>query len=258
MNAEPPKSRFQMVINRGGPVMPDVRRRGDDRNEMASGIFINSGCLFGIAKQAYERAKADTEHDRSHKSNDPLISIVFAAAAAEAFINEIGELASHPTIPPPASGPEPDEVQNVASLLSEVEDAHGTTKLKFLLGKLALSGKTFDKGVDPYQDFAILIELRNSLIHLKFDRIESIKIDAVSVRHPSVIDKLRSKNVLAEFESGENTIASWLLRVATPAVARWACNATAGIVKDILASIPESELRGTVDILYSRNFAPIP
>ena len=226
---------------------------------MASGMFINSGCLLGMAKQAYERAKLAAKHDRSHESLDPLISIVFGAAAGEAFINEIGELAAQPAGSFPGFGPEPEGVQNVARLLSEVEDARGTTNLKFLLAKLALSGQPFDRGTNPYQDFAILIELRNSLMHLKFDRIESLNINEVRIHHPPVISKLRSKSVLAQFDSGENTAASWLLKVSTPAVARWSCNATAAIVKDIVESIPASELRQKADLFYYQfdAFSPV-
>lgn len=219
-----------------------------------SGMFVNSGCLFGIAKQAYERAKAATGHDRSHESNKPLISIVFAAAAGEAFMNEIGELAGQRAL-----APQPEEVRSLAHLLSEVEDARGSTNLKVLIAKLALAGKTFDKGLNPYQDFAILIELRNSLMHLKIDRIERVKINEIRVHHPGVIDKLRSKNVLAQFENDRNAVASWLIRISTPAMARWSCNATVGIVKDIVESIPASELREEVDLFYYHfaAFAPV-
>jgi hypothetical protein len=222
-------------------------------------MFINSGHLFGIAKQAYERAKAAAKHDRSHESNESLIAIVFAAAAGEAFINEIGELASQPTGFFPELGPEPEQVRTLAGLLSEVEDVRGTTNLKYLLGKLALSGKTFDKGANPYQDFAVLMDLRNSLMHLKFDRIESVKINEVHIRYPGVIAKLQSQNILAQFEDDDNAVASWVLRVSTPAVARWACNATASIVKDIVESIPDSELRRKADLCYYRfdAFAPV-
>jgi hypothetical protein len=222
-------------------------------------MFINSGCLFGIAKQAYERAKAGAKHDRSHESNEPLIAIVFAAAAGEAFINEIGELASQPAGSFPELGPEPGQVQTLAGLLSEVEDARGTTNLKYLLGKLALSGKTFDKGANPYQDFAILMDLRNSLMHLKFDRIESVKINEVRIHYPGVVAKLRSRNVLAQFEDDDNAVASWVFRISTPAVARWGCNATAAMVKDIVESIPDSELRRKADLFYYRfhAFAPV-
>jgi hypothetical protein len=224
---------------------------------MASGTFVNSGYLFGIAKKAYERAKVAAKHERSHESLDPLISIVFAAAAGEAFISEIGELAQSAGVL--GVGSEPREVQSVARVLSEVEDARGTTNLKFLLAKLALAGEPFDKGTNPYQDFAILIEVRNSLMHLKFDRIELVKTNELSIRHPPVITKLRSKNVLADVEGGENTVTSWLLKISTPAVARWSCNATAAIVKDIVESIPASDLREKANLFYYRFdvFSPV-
>jgi len=79
-------------------------------------MFINSGCLFGIAKQAYERTKAAARHDRSDESNQPLISIVFAAAAGEAFINEIRELASQPSERPEPrrEAPSPEEAPAVS------------------------------------------------------------------------------------------------------------------------------------------------
>lgn len=228
-------------------------------SESVSGMFINSGSLFSIAKQAYERAKVVAEQDRAYVPNEPLIAVVFAAAAGEAFINEIGELASQSSGLFPDAGNEPDQVQNAAHLLKEIEDARGTTNLKFLLCKLALTGKTFDKGTNPYQDFAILSELRNSLMHLKFDRIGSRKVNEISVRHPGVIDKLRSKNILAQFADDENAIMTWLNRVSTTAVARWSCNATAAIVKDIVEAIPSSELRSKADLFYYRfdAFAPV-
>ena len=218
-----------------------------------TGMFINSGCLFGIAKQAYERAMAETEDDdRSWKSQEPLISVLFAAATLEAFVNEIGEMASQPSFPDPEFGQDPAQVQNLAYLLSEVIDARGNINLKFLTAKLALTGKTFDKGMNPYQDFAILIDLRNSLMHLKFDRINSIKVNEVDIVHPNVINKLQSKNILAQFDNGENAAATWFMKVGTPAVARWACNTTVEIIKDIVESIPQSGFRSTIDLIYCR------
>ena len=95
-------------------------------------------------------------------------------------------------------------------------------------------------------------------MHLKFDRIESVKINGVRVHQPSVINKLRSKNVLAQFEDDDNTIASWLVWVSTPAMAKWSCNATAAIVKDIVESIPSSQLRRNADLFYYRYDAFVP
>ena len=136
-------------------------------------------------------------------------------------------------------------------MLSEVEDSRGSTNLKFLVGKLALVGKTFDKGANPYQDFAILLELRNSLVHLKFDRVKKgVQFNEISYDCPPVVGRLRSKNVLAEFEGAENVVASWVNQVSTPAVARWACNVIAAIVKEVVDSIPPSDLREMADLFY--------
>ena len=87
---------------------------------------------------------------------------------------------------------------------------------------------------------------------MKFDRIKSVKINEVDVVHPSIITKLQSKNILAQFEDDKNTAASWLLKVGTPAVARWACNTTVEIIKDIVESIPQSGFRRTADLFYGR------
>lgn len=226
---------------------------------MPSGIFVNAGHLFGIAKDAYERAKSE-EGDRSGKSSDALVAIVFSAVAAEAFINELAELASQaPEHVWPEAGSEPHEVSDLARLVSEANGLHGSVKLKFHLAKIALSGSSFDEGGVPYQDFALLMELRNTLAHLKFDKIRSVRINEVDVEPPAIIKKLRSKNILAQFDDEENVIASWLYWVSTRAAAKWACNATSGIVRDMCAAIPDGELRRMTELFYSHSgvFEPI-
>jgi hypothetical protein len=122
-----------------------------------------------------------------------------------------------------------------------------------------LAGRTFDKGVNPFQDFATLLELRNSLVHLKFDRTKGgPQPNEIFVDCPPVVSRLRSKNVLAEFEGASNVVTSWVNRVSTPAVARWACNVVAAMVKDIVDSIPPSDLREMTDLFYcSGAFAPV-
>jgi hypothetical protein len=89
---------------------------------------------------------------------------VFSAAAGEAFINEIGELGSHADL-----ASEPAEVRNVATLIQEVENAKGRTTLKFHVAKLAITGKIFEKGSQPFDEFSLLMKLRNSLLHLEFE-----------------------------------------------------------------------------------------
>ncbi|GAB4578012.1 MAG: hypothetical protein Fur0022_07440 [Anaerolineales bacterium] len=223
---------------------------------MSPGFFTNSARLFAIAKQAYERAKAEVSHELSHESNEPLIAIIFSAAAVEAFINEIGVLASHST-----SEPASNQIQNIGSLLSEIEDARGTTNLKYMVGKFVLTGKAFDKGKNPYQNFALLIELRNSIMHSKFDRIKSVRVNDVQIDRPPIIKKL-PKKILGNFGGDRNPIANWLDLVSTPATAKWACNAASEIIKDMveaIEAIPDSYLQQLINLYFNFNntFSPI-
>jgi hypothetical protein len=224
---------------------------------MCPSMMINAGSLFAVAKEACARAQASDTNLRSHVSHDPLVAIVFAAAAGEAFINEISCLADQRSMADPGFDPDPREVHDLISLLSAIEDSHVPTSLKFLIAKLALTGQTYDRGASPYQDFAILMELRNSLVHLRSEGIEGEEIGSMRVKYPRVADKLRAKNVLAQLED-EAGLASWLFVLSTAAAAMWACNAASSIVKDLVESIPESGVRRSAEFLYFENHAFTP
>jgi hypothetical protein len=193
------------------------------------GFFLNSGQLFAVAADAAKRSVAAEEGIWAPTLREPLIAIVFAAAAGEAFINELGEVAER------WWREEAEEVRTLGALLGAAESSRGNTELKYLLAKVALGKRTFDRGTKPFQDFALLLELRNALMHLKADRFEFASTPEPRVNYPSVIKKLRDKNILAELPPGTTT---WLALVSTAAVARWACNSTSTIVSDLVSELP--------------------
>jgi hypothetical protein len=219
-----------------------------------TGLTISAGHLFGVAREACSRALGASPDTHAHVSHDPLVAVVFAAAAGEAFINELADVAAHPAVVDRDLGPEPPEVGNLISLLSEAEGNRAATGFKFLVGKLALARNTYDKGANPYQDFATLIELRNSLLHLRTEHIEGVlaKGRYPSYRHPPVLERLRSKQILVDVGGGG---ASWLYLVSTAATAKWACNATANIVADLFSSMPDSQLKAKVQLFYYQHGA---
>jgi hypothetical protein len=214
------------------------------------GMSVSSAHLFVVAKAAYSRALAASTDTRQHVPYDPLIAIVFAAASGEAFINELTLVAAHPSVIDPGLGAEPQEVNDLIAMLSEADDNRAKTGFKFLVAKLAVARHTYDKGANPYQDFATLMDLRNSLVHMRPERIEGVlgKGKYPSFRRPPVLERLRAKNVLVQLK-GESR-AGWLYLVSTAATAKWACNATAGIVSDLFNSMPPSQLKGRVDVFY--------
>ncbi|MBN2404201.1 MAG: hypothetical protein JXE06_01320 [Coriobacteriia bacterium] len=216
---------------------------------MEWGMSILAGHLFDIAREAARRACAQSSDPRGYVAHDPFVAAVFSAAAGEAFINELPVIAEHPSKPDPELS-DPPEVQHLISLLGEAESARYEIRLKFLLAKLALTRRTFDKGVNPYQDFATLIDLRNALLHMKSERIEGVlaKGSNPTFVHPKLISRLRGTNVLASAHAESS--AGWTYLVSTPAAATWACNATASIVRDLHDSMPHCQLKAKMNIFY--------
>lgn len=213
-------------------------------------MWINAGSLFAVAKESHQRAVAASTDPRQYVAHDPLVAIVFAAVAGEAFVNELADIAAHDSVVRPELGPEPPEVDDLISLLSEAEANRASIGFKFLVSKLALARKTYDKGANPYQDFANLVDLRNTLVHLRTERFEGTlaKGGVIEPRHPPVIDRLRAKNILVKLDN--NGQASWTYLVSTSATAKWACNATAAITADLFDSMPKSQLKEKVALFY--------
>jgi hypothetical protein len=53
----------------------------------------------------------------------------------------------------------PSNLSDLASILEEIETNRGSIQLKYLWTKKILTGTTYDKGAQPYQDFDLLCRL---------------------------------------------------------------------------------------------------
>jgi hypothetical protein len=124
------------------------------------GMAFHAAEFMALALTARDRAAEARRLDSSSMPPDALVSIVMAAAAAEAFINELGAYYRLGTTLQPAE-------LACGEALAEVERGQGSTQLKFLLASLTLSGHMFEKGSKPFQDFSKLMTVRNSLMHPK-------------------------------------------------------------------------------------------
>jgi hypothetical protein len=115
-----------------------------------------SGRLLDIARKASSREPADPDSS--------LVATLFSAFGAEAWINELLYRVR-------TSRPE-ECVGNLAQLQPLIraarleERATGTiTKYDVIGASLAL--ETWDRGVQPFQDFDLLLEVRNFIVHQK-------------------------------------------------------------------------------------------
>ncbi len=211
--------------------------------------FIKSALLFNEATKAYVRT-ADAPAEGAGCQYDALGSIVFAAAALEAWIGEMARLASRSGVL--TGTPQLDAFSQV---VKEAEESHGSVRLKYLAAKAILTGKPCDKGGRPYQDFKLLFKVRNALVHMKPEAMPPTEAEGSSI--PPLVKEL---GLRAEVDMGTCTRLSWMDRIATRSVARWACNAAPDMVHSIrlgLQNQAQSELSEVILSTLAGSFARV-
>ena len=193
--------------------------------------------MWLTACEAKNRAVAEATQDPNAWPSDTVTAIVLAAASTEAFINELAESVAFA-----AAGPEaamlPAELLNFSSVLEEVESSRGSLTLKYLLAAQTLTGTSFDKSANPYQDFAVLVMLRNDLMHLKpRDKFVSDAPQGAVLEVPKYIVGLQQRGLARTPDSG--VLMSWFNRLQTAHMAAWATKTSRDIILAVLAMIPD-------------------
>jgi hypothetical protein len=249
----------------------------------------NTGALFSVAIAA---AKGIEASPRVGGQNAALVSVVFAAASLEAFLSESAYLAEFSQHLAEVRAevfrqdiPERGVPAAFAQVMDDAEDSRASIESKFLLANLVLTGKAYDRGVAPYQDFSRLIDIRNALVHFKSKEYFS-KVDGTPAvfNQEKVVDKLKSKNVMHQASPGSETnfhmvvgdkiLASvefvnqgrlvglenvpyklspdalrsrWTYSISTKALAEWACTAAAMMALDLMEKIPTSNWKNHME-----------
>ena len=158
----------------------------------------------------------------------------------EAFANEVGYIARESLQSSP-------EIRSLGDLFEELE-ASASVQSKFLLLRALLAKKPYDKGAQPYQDFSLLIALRNELVHRKAERYE-VDIMHAPLTTNALLERLRSKNITAERRSPVPLVQGFFPAIETPAVAKWALTTAAALMKDVAAVAP-ADLRSQLEVRY--------
>lgn len=204
-------------------------------------MYFNCTALFEQAEAAMLRIPASVS-DREPRQQDALSSVVLSAASLEGFVNEALELA------PEFQGAKPEDTKAIAAwagVMKELEVARASVQSKYLMTKWIFSSEPFDKGAQPYQDFDLLLDLRNTIMHLRaLDRFRQVDGISERVNPPSIIERLRSRNILGE--SIAVPPITFIDLICTRAVARWACTSTVSMVTAIVEVIPPSTLKSSL------------
>ena len=205
----------------------------------AKATTLETGLLFGVAVEAALSIKA---HPRKGGQRAALVSVVFSVVALEAFVNEITEYALATSECLQSS--EPQEVAVFAQVMADAAASRATLEARLSLANGMLSGRPLNP--EAYQDFALLIRLRNDLVHFKPNGSFTAGA-AAGAGHKELkelIANFKGKNILAE---DAFTAWSWTYLVQTKAVAEWSCKTAARTVSEFCKADTGSGFRSVLD-----------
>jgi hypothetical protein len=252
----------------------------------------NSPTLFSIAVDSAKRIVGDR---RVGGHAGALVSVVFAAAALEAFLNEsvfLAEMSLRRKVREARRQQrvlaEPPTVSTFAQVMKEAEVSRAQIQSKFQLARIVLSGQAHDKGSAPYQDFTDLMAVRNLLMHGKSTE-NFLTVDSKpSVVSPvAILESLAKKKILHEHQPGQKgfitvvgdtaladlifldelaktppkrpasgVTARWTYVIGTKAVAEWACNTAARMATDLINTAPISSWKELMHGQFHKAFSP--
>jgi hypothetical protein len=202
--------------------------------KVVSWVF-DTAMLFNVA---CDNASSIEAPPRKGSQKPALVSIVFSVLTLEAFMNELAEFALTSDME------QPPVIDVLAEFLKDSEESNASLETKFTVGSWILTGKRFERGKQPFQDFALLVRLRNDIVHFKAnDRFEEGV--PVGKRHANLISKFRDKNILAE-DTREDILSSWSHLIQTKAAAEWSCKTAARMVMDFYKKLPSGDFRDSI------------
>ncbi|SRR6266568_4818849 len=191
-----------------------------------------AGHLFGIALDALRRAST-APSSTSPAQADACVAAIMAAAALEAFINEVAFAARDPLVVDQV-------VHRLGDALKAVEQA--SLESKYQIAHLCLVGLPYDQGAPPYQDFVLLIKLRNNIVHRRTETF-AMSEDWERTSRNAVLEGLRTRGVVST-EAGE-----FMFIVETKAMAEWACNTVRSFARHLVAAMP-SDFQTQLQAMY--------
>ena len=197
--------------------------------------YYHSPAIWMLARDARNRAVDVVTANAESPAADAIVAILLAAAASEGFINEVAEL----YIPKRLDSHLPVSLVAFGTKIQEMEQAYASTLDKYSAGAFMLSGAEFDKGKNPYQDFALLFAVRNAVMHIKaIDQAGPIEDEKMTFTMPKVVRCLQQKKLARP--SSKDVGASWYDALQTDRLASWACSSSLQMILAILAMLSDS------------------
>jgi hypothetical protein len=180
-----------------------------------------------------------------------LDAILNSAIALEAYPNDLVGILRTPyemgrKFPEIERLPEP--LVNVYRIIPSIEQVASQTKYQILYH--LLSGKTFDEGTQPFQDFTFLLTLRNEIVHPKCEAIEHGVEEPYEKVTRRLVAGIRSRN-LSHIPQDHHLF--WKRHLENSKAATWAVNTARAMVTAITDAIPDcSTKRGVLSSVVGK------
>ena len=217
-------------------------------------MYVNAGRIFRNAVDACSELSSPNLTSSQIQRN-ALASIVFATVSAEAFINELHHLSCMWADAPKSA----EWTKALCQILGEAEKSRASIEAKFQFAHFILIGRTFDRGAAPFQHFALLVAVRNLIVHAKplEAKIGKDEQGKVAWIEPKVMVRLEDigvakiDNHVRERASNQSTqiITDLVSQISTRDTALWACQSVSALVNAVLDAMP-SEANTYTELLY--------
>ena len=99
-----------------------------------------------------------------------------------------------------------------------------------------------DKGGQPYQDFTLLMRLRNDLVHTKPNKPFIHGKTTNEEVHQALLKRFKDKRILAD----DRNSGSWTYLVQTRAVAEWSCRTVARVISEVCSGVSQNSFEKTL------------
>lgn len=161
-----------------------------------------------------------------------IAAIPLAAAAAEAYVNDLGywaKLTGHPK----------SDEWYFAELFSYADEARRPTLTRAELVSRAFKGTLPDRGSTWWQNLTLLFQVRDALMHRRPETWNYDPDDPpVELAYHRLADELIRRKIITGSPPAQPLPLTTL--VAQPAVARWAFNTTVTMVHELMKILPNS------------------
>jgi hypothetical protein len=111
-----------------------------------------------------------------------------------------------------------------------------------------LTGTRLGKGEQPYQSFALLIELRNRLVHGRPPQMRFVN----NVAQPLPADQKFVKRLIAAGagSSTYSTAPDWEAIAWNPKCAQWAFRTARGLISHLINAFPSENIRNSLRVSF--------